>query len=223
VSVATAGLLGIAIGLRHAFEPDHLAAVSTLVADGAGARRGALLGALWGLGHAIALLAMAAILGAVGTTLPDDVGAALELAVAAMLIALGVRAVIRAARCPTTGAAVDHVHGDRVHRHGGAAAHVHVGGATLAIRPLVVGMIHGLAGGGALAVVVASRLPSFGAQLAWVGLFGLGALAGMAVVSAVGGAAIAATSARAQRRILIGLGASSVVIGVVWGALSLFG
>ncbi|MCW5809249.1 MAG: urease accessory protein, partial [Deltaproteobacteria bacterium] len=109
--------LGFAIGLRHALEPDHLTAVSTLVVDARGAQRGALLGALWGVGHTLALLAVGSVLLATSSTLPDRAADMLELAVAAMLVVLGIRSLARAVHDGERGP----VHG---HRHG-ATAHAH--------------------------------------------------------------------------------------------------
>src|SRR5689334_4955846 len=88
--------LGLVVGARHAFEPDHLAAVSTLVGD---ARRpsvrGAVgLGLLWGLGHTIALLAVGVVLVLLDGVMPARLSSVLELAVAAMLVVLGVRAIV---------------------------------------------------------------------------------------------------------------------------------
>jgi high-affinity nickel permease len=82
-------LFGLVLGMRHALEPDHLAAVSTLVAErrtGSGA--GAVLGGIWGLGHTLALLAVAVLLGWAGTAMPPRLALAFELAVAFMLIAI---------------------------------------------------------------------------------------------------------------------------------------
>src|SRR4029078_7745648 len=78
-------LLGIALGARHAFEPDHLAAVSVLAADGPSARRGALIGALWGAGHTLSLLACGLAVAVAATQIPPGLSDGFELAVAAML------------------------------------------------------------------------------------------------------------------------------------------
>src|SRR3954470_23217297 len=96
-------LLGVAMGARHALDPDHLAAVSVLAADAPSARRGALLGALWGIGHAAALLGTGLVLAALAAELPVALGDVFELAVAAMLILLGARAVHRAVRAAGDG------------------------------------------------------------------------------------------------------------------------
>jgi hypothetical protein len=91
-STALGIVLGILVGLRHAFEPDHLTAVSTLVGETHDVRHGALLGVLWGLGHTISLVVVGMILAFVGATLPPRAGTAFELGVAVMLVLLGARA-----------------------------------------------------------------------------------------------------------------------------------
>ena len=79
-------LLGSLIGLRHAFEPDHLTAVSTLAIEASGARRGTLLGVIWGIGHTASLVIVGTLLLATGAVLPARTEAVFELGVALMLI-----------------------------------------------------------------------------------------------------------------------------------------
>src|SRR5262245_61637888 len=167
------------MGMRHALDPDHLAAVSVLAADAPSARRGALLGALWGIGHAAALLGTGLVLAALAAELPAALGDAFELAVAVMLIVLGGRAVARAARATGDGPMRLHAHARLAHRHAGPSAHVHVARRTLALRPLAVGVVHGLAGSGALTALVLARLPSPHMRFAYLALFSAGSIVGM--------------------------------------------
>src|SRR5688572_23788602 len=96
---ATAGLaVGLLLGARHALDPDHLAAISTVVAEERAAARAARAGALWGLGHTLALLVFGLALAAARVQLPPAVA---ELFVVAMPVALGVRALVRAPRAHT--------------------------------------------------------------------------------------------------------------------------
>src|SRR4051794_29895943 len=111
----TAIALGIGLGARHAFEPDHLAAVSVLAADGPSAKRGALIGALWGAGHTLSLLACGLAVAIAAARIPARLTDVFEVAVAAMLIVLGGRAVYQALR---------------------ALRHVHVARRVLGMRPL---------------------------------------------------------------------------------------
>src|SRR5215468_10764251 len=114
------------MGARHALDPDHLAAVSVLAADAPGARRGVVLGALWEIGHAAALLGTGLVLAALATELPAGLADAFELAVAVMLILLGARAVHRAFHAGGDGPTRLHAHAGVPHRHAGPAAHLHL-------------------------------------------------------------------------------------------------
>jgi len=212
-------LVGVAMGARHALDPDHLAAVSVLAADAPGPRRGALLGALWGVGHAAALLGSGLVLAALAAELPPALGDVFELAVAVMLIVLGGRAVHRAVRDAGAGPARFHAHGDVSHRHAGPPAHVHVARRTLALRPLAVGVVHGLAGSGALTALVLARLPSTQLRFTYLALFSAGSIAGMCALSGLAGWPLArvARHPRAARLLLGGVGAASAILGLVWG------
>ncbi len=204
VTLTGAGL-GLLLGVRHALEPDHLTAVSTLMTEGRGARRGAVLGAFWGLGHTLSLFAVGVALAGLQAELPSPLADAFELAVAVMLVVLGARNLRRA------------VHGAGLHAHGGRL-HVHAGGSVLARRSLVVGLVHGLAGSGALTALVVSRLPTAGARLLYILLFGLGSAAGMALVSAIAGWPLERlrTSARADRGLAALTGGLSSLLGIAW-------
>ena len=215
---AGAVLLGVLLGLRHAFEPDHLAAVSTLVADTSSARRGALLGVIWGLGHTASLIVVGTALLLAGAALPVRAAAGFELAVAAMLIVLGVRAVVRALRTGGGGFVHVHSHHGVRHAHAGPADHVHVGRQMVAWRPLVVGLVHGLAGSGALTALVFAELPTAWARITYIALFGAGSVAGMALASGVAGATLGrvARTSRARRGFALSTGLISIAVGVAW-------
>lgn len=211
-------VLGLLVGLRHAFEPDHLAAVSTMVTEVGDTRRGAILGVAWGLGHTISLIAVGIVLMVVGAAMPEHVAAALECGVSAMLILLGARAVVRSLRDGRIGPVATHRHDQLEHAHAAAAPHLHLGRRTLAWRPLAVGLVHGLAGSGALTALVFARLPGTAERIAYIALFGFGSIAGMAIASGLAGAAIhtAAASAKARRAMSLATGALAIVVGVVW-------
>jgi len=209
-------VLGLLVGVRHAFEPDHLTAVSTLVTEQSGARRGAMLGAIWGVGHTASLIVVGAVLLIVGGALPARVATAFELGVAIMLIGLGVRAIVRARREGAAGPSHQHRHGRASHVHAGALTHLHLGRWTLAWRPLVVGVIHGLAGSGALTALVFAELPGTTARLLYIALFGVGSVAGMAIASGLAGASLHRIG-HARRQLVYATGALSIVVGFAWG------
>src|SRR5262249_12917342 len=138
IELITSSGLGSLLGMRHALEPDHLAAVSTLVTGERSSVRAALLGVCWGLGHTLSLVIVGAILVFLRAEMPARVADLFELAVAVMLIGLGLRAIYLAARQGPAGPVHVHHHGRRLHVHPGAPAHIHIGAWTLARRPLLV-------------------------------------------------------------------------------------
>ena len=124
-------LLGVLLGMRHAVEPDHLAAVTTLNLRARSPWRGMLLGAWWGLGHALALLGLGGVLVVMQTRLRPGQTALLEGLVGVMLVALGIAAVRRAWTEGTMGPVQRHSHGKTPHAHATTGAHLHVGRLTL--------------------------------------------------------------------------------------------
>jgi len=217
----TAIVLGLLVGLRHAFEPDHLTAVSTLVTEARDGRRGALLGAVWGLGHTLALVVVGVVLMIVGARLPAHVAASFECVVSVMLVLLGLRSIVRAIRPAGTGLEAPtaaHRHGPFVHAHADATTHIHVGHRSVAWRPLVVGLVHGLAGSGALTALVFAELPTTLLRVAYITLFGFGSVAGMAIASGIAGLSLhaAARHPRTRRTLALVTGAVSIVAGVLW-------
>ena len=199
LELMTSSGLGSLLGMRHALEPDHLAAVSTLVTGERNSFKAALLGVCWGLGHTFSLIVVGTILVILRAEMPARV-------------ADGVRVLRRAdadrprpARDLSGGAAgtrrarrTSHHHGHTVHVHEGAPAHIHIGTWTLARRPLLVGAVHGLAGSGALTALVLTTLPSTAARLTYMARVRAGIDAGDG--GALGPARLAAGARRTQPR-----------------------
>ena len=213
-------LLGLLLGARHALDPDHLAAVSTLVARERNSRGAAFLGACWGAGHAFTLVVVAGTLLALRATMPTRTADLCELVVAAMLIVLGARALRTAFRAGRSGAPTIHSHGAApAHRHAGQADHVHVGAWVLSRRPLFVGVVHGLAGSGALTTLVIAGSPTIADGLLQIVLFALGSLVGMAVLTGLAGWPVArlAESPRFHALLVGATGAFSLGLGAWWG------
>jgi High-affinity nickel-transport protein len=219
LELLTSSGLGSLLGMRHALEPDHLAAVSTMVTREQSGYKAALIGACWGLGHTLSLLAVGVVLLVLRAEMTTRVSDAFEFGVALMLIGLGWRAVRQAARQGPAGPAHIHQHGRVVHRHAGIPAHVHVGHWTLARRPLLVGAIHGLAGSGALTALVLTTLPTTAARITYISLFGLGSTLGMAALSGVLGWPMArlGSNQAVGRGISLAVGCGSIGLGLVWG------
>src|SRR3954471_2876746 len=220
--ILTGSALGTLLGMRHALEPDHLTAVSTLMTSAPGERSGvraAMLGASWGLGHTLSLVIVGGVLVVLRAEMPARVSDLFELFVAVMLVGLGVRAVLLAVRQGRIGPAHEHHHGRLVHNHAGAAPHVHVGKWTLTRRPLLVGAVHGLAGSGALTALVLATLSSTTARITYMALFGIGSTLGMAALSGLLGWPLAklGTNRTLVRGMSLAVGVTSIVLGVFWG------
>jgi ABC-type nickel/cobalt efflux system permease component RcnA len=211
--------LGFLVGLRHALDPDHLAAMSTLLAEQPRRKRAAVLGAWWGVGHSAALLAAGAVLLLCRVRLPDRAAELFELAVSAMLIVLGARS-IRRAFGAQVGASVEHAHGNVVHVHEAAEEHFHLRSFTIARRPLVVGLVHGMAGTGAITALALASMPGVPAAIAYVALFALGSIGGMALLTGAAGLPLARIARRpgAHAALLACVGGVSLVVGLAWGA-----
>jgi hypothetical protein len=219
LELLTGSGLGSLLGMRHALEPDHLAAVTTLVSRERSSVRAALLGAWWGIGHTLALVAVGTALVVVRAELPVSVSNAFEFGVALMLVALGIRSIRLAALQAPGGPRHLHRHGRIVHSHAAVPAHVHIGSWTFARRPLLVGALHGLAGSGALTALVLATLPTTAARLMYVLLFGVGSTLSMAALSGVLGWPLArlGTHHHVARSISFAAGCVSIGVGVWWG------
>lgn len=216
--LASSGL-GSLLGVRHAIEPDHLAAVSTLVTAERDPFRAAWLGFCWGLGHTASLVLAGLSVILLRDEMPASAAWTFELLVAVMLVVLGTRAIISAARQEQEGPLVSHRHGGLVHQHHSAAAHVHLGRWTLARRPLLVGAVHGLAGSGALVALVPATLPTTGMQVTYMVLFGLGSAVGMAAMSGLVGWPLARWGVKpaVARTVTLLVGCGTTALGLVWG------
>lgn len=219
LELMTSSGLGSLLGMRHALEPDHLAAVTTLVTGERSGYKAAFLGVCWGLGHTFALIAAGTVLVILRAEMPVRAADTFEFCVALMLIGLGLRAIYLAARQGAAGPAHVHHHGHTVHVHEGAPAHVHIGTWTLARRPLLVGAVHGLAGSGALTALVLATLPTTAARLTYMVVFGLGSTLGMAALSGLLGWPLARAGQHRglARALSLAVGCASTVLGVVWG------
>ena len=240
-AILSAGLLGFVLGLQHATDGDHLVAVATIVSRERRFTAGALVGAFWGLGHMLTLGLAGVILIAFGLRVPPRLETGLELAVAAMLVALGVLRLRDAARGVDVVAPQhlvaehDHDGAEVVHSHphahdGGVHGHPHVhpsrrlldalrgNGGAVGLRAVLVGCVHGMAGTAAVTLLVLATLPTTAAAIAYLAVFGLGTLTGMTALTAVMAypVTLALRVRRARRLVAIAAGCASIVFGLVY-------
>jgi ABC-type nickel/cobalt efflux system permease component RcnA len=214
--------LGASLGVLHAFDADHLVALTTMATDQASRRRTSAIGIVWGMGHATALAAVGALVVLFRWTMPAGLAFWLEMLVAAMLVTLGATAVRRGLRGAVLHEHV-HEHGGTVHAHRHLHAHA-VGGHDGLLhslthagrRPFVVGLVHGLAGSAALTLLVLSTIPSPLVALAYILVFGLGSIGGMGVASALVALPLGMASVVLLRdRLRVVVGAGGMVFGCV--------
>jgi hypothetical protein len=215
--------LGLVAGVRHAFEPDHVAAVTTMAAGEKRWSRLVGFATSWGLGHGVMLVGVGGLMFALHAVMPDRVGDILELFVALALVGLGFRALVLAKQAGSHGPLASHAHGPHdhanVHVHRGPSGHVHVGRVTFVRLPFIVGLVHGLSGSGALTALAASKLYSLGEGLAFMALYASGAVLGMALLAGIAGAPLAHLAQRpaVSRGLVAASGLLSLSVGLAWG------
>lgn len=211
VSLTATLVLGLVLGLRHALDADHVAAVAAVLGERDGLRRSLLTGLCWGAGHSLTLGAAGGLILALRITIPERLALAFEFAVALMLAGLGAWALCGALR--------DRLHVHEHHHHGVSHAHLHFhavphrgeagpaarGGEEThrhphpmrsAIRPLLIGGLQGLAGSAGPALLVLATAPTLLIGWLYLGMFGAGSILGMAAMSL----ALAAPLVIARRR-----------------------
>lgn len=198
LNALSAAVLGFLLGLRHATDADHVVAVTAIVARERQFSRAARIGALWGVGHSLTVFVIGGAIVAFRIAIPPRLGLALEFGVALMLILLGFSAL-------RPGAA-----------ESGADSHHATHGSGW--RPLLVGVVHGLAGSAAVALLVLAVIPDTGWALAYLFVFGVGTVAGMTVVTwLIAAPAMFATArvAQLQRGVRFAAGTLSLLFGLV--------
>jgi high-affinity nickel-transport protein len=211
--------------MRHATDPDHVVAVTTIVTRQPTIRSALVIGSLWGVGHTLTIVAVGAAIVLFAIVIPPRLGLSMEMAVALMLIVLGIWNLsgfldqLRQIRVAAAGPA--HSHGFLVHSHAPLSQtraaetnqHTHaeapvvtwldwrLGGLTVyqVLRPLVVGLVHGLAGSAAVALLVLAIIKNPWWAMAYLLLFGVGTIAGMMLITGAIGAALTFASRHSWR------------------------
>jgi len=176
-------LIGFMLGLQHAVEADHLAAVSTIVSEKKSLLTASLVGGLWGVGHTISLFAVGLLVIILKLQISDSTEARFEVIVGGMLILLGANA-LRKLFTEKVHVHV-HEHGEREHVH----IHTHADEPDetfhhgFSVRSVVVGMVHGLAGSAALMLLIVPTISSPAIALLYILIFGVGSIGGMMAMS----------------------------------------
>lgn len=205
--------IGFFLGIRHATDPDHVIAVSTIISRERSVAKAGLIGILWGCGHTFTIVAVGSAIIVFGMTIPVRAGLTMEFSVGVMLILLGVLNLAGATEWlrekfspahPRVAGEHVHLHGHgtqlHFHRHSHAPAADHHGeslaaprwlrgpfawlGLFHALRPLLVGVVHGLAGSAAVALLVLSTIREPKWAVLYLLIFGVGTVAGMMLITA---------------------------------------
>ena len=215
-------LLGLLTGLRHSMEADHIAAVSTAIAtSGRRLRNAPVIGAMWGLGHTATLFVAGLLVLLLAVHIPESVSGRLEFGVGIMLLFLAVTTFTgfsagRFFRGLFGRHGHSHMHAhleqrlvhDHEHDHHGAHRHSH--------KSVIIGMVHGMAGSGALMLVVLSTIHSVPLGLAYIAIFGAGSIASMSGISALIGLPFA--RARNAAKLTVALKYAAAAVALIIGA-----
>lgn len=223
--------VGLLLGMQHATEADHLAAVATLATRQSSLARALQQGVAWGVGHSLTLLLFAGAVLMLGRVISPELERALETAVGVMLVALGGDVLRRLLRDRIHFHVHQHAPGTRhvhAHSHRGegshaASAHRHQHATRLPMRALAVGTMHGLAGSAALVVLSMQAVPSVTLGLGYIVLFGVGSILGMALLSVAIAVPLRLSAARLTHvhrglSALVGLFTCSLGLSVIWEA-----
>lgn len=213
LSVVSVIVFGFLIGLKHAVEVDHLAAVSTIVAERRSIFSSAIIGGFWGIGHTIALLVACSLVVFLKFQISESLEAKLEMLVGAMLILLGLNALRKLWKNERIHI---HLHEHEGHQH----THIHVHQNEKAEethhfmkfspRSIFIGMIHGLAGSAGLMLLILPTIKSPFFVLLYILMFGIGSIGGMMLVSLILGLPVYLTSGKFQRLNKLVLGIAGV-------------
>lgn len=229
--------LGFLLGLKHATEADHLVAVTTIVSEQRSVWRSTTVGILWGVGHTAALFVAGLLIILLHVSIPGRVASLLELAVAVMIIFLGARILYLLLKDRRRVHVHTHTHDGRAHTHlhfhdpadGHRADDTHGHSATThhaglrGLRPVFVGVVHGLAGSAALTLLVLTEIMSGGGSralgIAYLLIFGLGSIGGMLIMSLVISLPFVFTAnyfTRINNPLRLVAGVASVVFGIYY-------
>jgi ABC-type nickel/cobalt efflux system permease component RcnA len=257
VNLLAAVGLGFVLGMRHATDPDHVIAVSTIVSRQRSIRQAGIIGALWGVGHTITIFCVGAAIILFNIVIPPRIGLAMELAVGLMLILLGILNLTGVMQRITHRYTPDHNQGSVVHSHRhehSGVVHEHIHGHSPEVhmhlasegprkrdqkprgifqnvfqklglyqflRPLAVGLVHGLAGSAAVALLVLAEIRDPRWAIAYLLVFGIGTIAGMMLITMMIGAPFAYTRKRFAP-FNQGLGIASGLLSIAFGLFITF-
>ena len=208
--------LGLVLGMRHSTDPDHVVAVSTIVSRERSIGQGAVIGMMWGFGHTLTIFLVGAAIILFKLTIPPRIGLSMEMTVAAMLIVLGVLNLTGVLQRITERLTPGRTPSALTCKADAGAYRGMVArfGAWQLLRPLGIGLVHGLAGSAAVALLVLSMIHSTAWAVAYLLVFGFGTVAGMMLMTTVMAIPVALTGKSATRFLTTASGLVSVCFGM---------
>lgn len=187
--------IGFLLGMRHATDPDHVIAVSTIVSRERGLLKAGMIGALWGAGHTFTIFIVGIAIILFKVAIPTRLGLSMEFSVGLMLILLGVLNLT--GLMPRWITKIDHSHVGMEHLHqSGSNSEGTKNNLWSLMRPLLVGIVHGLAGSAAIALLVMTTISAPAWEIFYILIFGLGTIAGMMLITACIALPVAYTARR---------------------------
>jgi ABC-type nickel/cobalt efflux system permease component RcnA len=239
--------VGFLLGIRHATDPDHVVAVSTIVSRQQSIRHASLIGALWGFGHTLTIFFVGVAIIVFNLVIPPRIGLAMELAVGLMLILLGILNLTGILQWITNRFTPSRNHAGILHSHSHRHEdildeHVHDPAPKIypapgpegmfpgalqrlglyhLLRPFIVGLVHGLAGSAAVALLVLTAIHDPHWAILYLLVFGLGTIAGMMLITMIIGTPFAYTIKRFAP-INRGLGLASGLVSIAFGLFITF-
>jgi sulfite exporter TauE/SafE len=218
-AAATTIAFGFILGIKHAFDADHLAAVTTMLTNQKNPLKAALIGMYWGAGHTLTLFIVGIIVLLFRITIPNSVVANIEIVVGIMLVILGIGAIRRKVSLPHEH---PHTHADLIHTHVHLDdTHPHLSKSGRFGKSFIIGAVHGLAGSGALMILVLSLVKNIFEGVVYILIFGIGSVLGMTFMSLVIGIPFVTSMQKfnqAEKFLNIITGGISIIIGstIIW-------
>jgi high-affinity nickel permease len=215
--------IGFFLGMRHATDPDHVIAVSTIVSQQRGIGKAGLIGAIWGLGHTLTIFAVGVAIVLFKIAIPTRLGLSMEFSVGLMLILLGMLNLSGVMQKLTSKFSPDHTHFDTANDNAHllaiteASEHRHSSAVWNFARPRAVGIVHGMAGSAAIALLVMTTIRDPFWEVIYILIFGFGTIGGMMLITACIALPFAYTSLRfssLNRGLVYASGVLSVCFGI---------
>lgn len=209
---------GFLLGIRHAFEADHIAAVSAIISKYNSIKKSTLIGAFWGFGHSISLLVVGLVILLLKISIPQKIALSFEFIVGIMLFILGINTILTIKKNRVHLHRHNHDGIEHIHFHSHKLTKLHYHKHLSLHKSLFIGIIHGLAGSAALTLLVLTTIKSFWVGLIYILIFGIGSITGMMLISSIISLPFTLMPSKfekIQKIMRISIGLTSTIIGFI--------